>query len=393
MKKYGKIALVTVAIGLLAIGTIPQQSDAYTWYSNREDVAITSVNSTIWANLSWYYNTTGDSDVSINITLLDGLNLTGLGLMNFTVYNNESGNVHANLTVNTVLMINNTTIATTANAYANMSNYTGGSGERGVEYINLTFNCSENDVYVNISLMAQDFLWTNNTEIATIYTVRERYKTQPEITLDKDDSHYAVSDKVTFTIQNTDMLTIDNSTVTVVNLTILNATCVIDYPAHKTGNPIGNFSVDALHAGGSSVVQYVDYQKNGPYVKTMGDPQLDTFGDYEMGWRIKAYEAETDADWTFDPASTALSSYFPDLDTDTLTIEVDSKDYDFTLGSIVVDDVDLDDGLTDVEFKWTPLAEPVATTEEDGTDWMLIGGMVLLVCAVFVAVIFIAKKR
>jgi len=385
--KTAKIILATVAISIMVMGILPQ-SDAYTWYNNRDTVTVSSYNITGWINASIYYGdeVTGAGDNmtgnwSMPTTLNNSANIT------ITIYNNGTDPAHGNLTINGNSELTN---ATTINGgaeqavYLNVSNYT-------ENYMNLTFNANSTDVFVNISIHWNDADVTDTDFITgthkIVSSIKERYKAHPEVKFDKADSWYTVEDKITFDISYYTNFTIE----------FYDMVVELAYPSDAINQPYSNISIDVLNNSMSAQSYLIGYQKHGPYVSSTGTAQQDIYGDYNVGMRVKAYENEKDCTWTFNPSSSDLAQYFPSLDTTSLVIEVDDVERDFTVGtdgSITIEETDFDEGLTTVDFTWTPASSPVTPTEPSGIDTgtlFIVGGVIVL-CIALIAVIVWSKR-
>jgi len=340
MKKIKNIALATIAIGFLIAFAMPQNTDAYTWYTSRESITIPSYNVSLgWINGTWYYGSWVSGA---------GENLTGNWSMptplnestelKFYIYNNGTGPIHCNLTVNGNHRLNN---STTINAGVEFSL---GFDESlyPQDYLNFTFNCDSTDVFVNVTIKWVNALVTKTTfitgNLGIIKSIKERYKTHPEIEFDRADSHYAVEDKIL--VQAPQLQDTANFTMEIydVNLTI-------HYPDHAINKPVTKVYIDYLNLTSPAETHYIGYQKKGPYVYSIGTPSKNSFGDYELGMRIKAYEDEKDCEWDFNPESSDLSEYFPQIDYDSLVIKIDGKTVDFNVSSIHIDEIDLDSGM------------------------------------------------
>ena len=382
----GKVILATVAIAIMVAGFIPQ-SEAYTWYSNRDTITVTSYNITGWVNVSFYYDdevAAAEENMTGNWSMPTTLNNTAN--ITITIYNrNATDPVHCNLTINGNSELTN---ATTINGgaeqdvYLNVSNYT-------ENYMNLTFNANRTDVFINISIQWTDADVTDTDFITGIHkivsSITERYKTHPEIEFDKSDSWYTVEDKITF-----DISYYTNFTVEFYDMVV-----ELSYPNHAVNQPYNNISIDVLNNSMTAQSYLIGYQKKGPYVSSIGTPQQNAYGDYELGMRIKAYEDEKDCTWEFDPSSSDLSEYFPYIDLNTLEIEiVGSDDVDFEIGSITIEDIDLDEGLTSVDFTWTPTTITPVAPPTEGVNWFtwLVIGLIISVCIILIAYIIVSRR-
>ncbi|MCD6468527.1 MAG: hypothetical protein J7L32_04360 [Thermoplasmata archaeon] len=388
--KTAKIILATVAIAMV-ITSIPNLTDAsYTWYTDRDTVTVSSYNITLgWVNASLYYGdyvSSAGENMTGNWSMPTALNETAS--ISMKIYNNGSTPIHCNLTVNGNQRVNNTTTINAGIEYSvgfTVSNYP-------QDYFNMTFNANSTDVFVNISIE-----WTNaevtKSEFITgthgiISSIKERYKTQPNIEFDKDDSWYTVEDKITVDISYYNNFTVE----------LYDVILDIDYPSHAVNSPYDTISIDTLNNTMSEQSYLIGYQKNGPYVYSTGTAQQDIYGDYELGVRIKAYEDEKDCSWTFNPSSSDLAEYFPSLNTDTLSIEFDGSDVDFDVssdGSITIEDIDVDEGLTTVEFTWTPSSDVTPTPTPTGISLttILFIGIIVILCVILVAYLMKAKHQ
>ena len=385
--KRATILLVAVAICGLLIANIPDSS-AYTWYSNRESISINSYTvGTGWLNTSIYYGdyvSGADENYTANWTLPTPINQSEN--LTIYIYNNGTGPIHCNLTVNGNERVND---STTINAGIE---FTVGFDESlyTQDYLNITFNANSTDVFLNITIK-----WVNATVTKTqfvtgshglVQSIQERYKTTPEIKFDNDESYYVVEDKIT--LGPPPHMVGTNWT-----MEIYNVNFTLTYPSHAINRPVTVIAIDSMNLSSDDATYYIGYQKYGPYVKTIGTPTQDPYGDYELGMRIYAYEDEDDCTWEFDPESTDLKDYFPYLDYDTLTIEINGVEYDFTRGSITISGIDLDEGTNTVEFTWTPeqVITPTPTAEETDTTLLCIGAGIIIVGIVLL--VLILKKK
>jgi len=339
-----------------------------------------------WINASLYYGSwvsSAGENMSANWSMPTPLNESNS--ISMKIYNNGSGPIHCNLTVNGHERVNN---STTINAGIEF-NVAFDTSLYPQDYLNITFNANSTDVFLNISINWVDATVTKTEFITGVHgligSIQERYKTHPEIKFDKDASYYVVEDKITIRPAFVDT----NNW----SMEIYDVNFTIQYPSNAINSPVSKIYVDYLNLSSPSETHYIGYQKYGPYVSRIGTPSQDPYGDYELGMRVYAYEDEEDCSWEFDPESSDLSSYFPSLDYDTLTIEINGIEYNFTRGSITISDIDLDEGQNTVEFQWTPeqVVTPVTPTERDTTLW-LIGAGILIVGVVLVALIFIKRK-
>ena len=391
MKKTAKIILATVAIAIMVMGILPSSdasSGTYTWYTNRDTVTATSYNMTGWINASIYYGdevtSAGDNMVS-NWSMPTKINETSN--VTITIYNNGTAPAHANLTVNGNSELTN---ATTINAgseqkvYLNVSSFT-------QNYINVTFNANSTDVFFNISVYWNNADVTDTSFITgshhIISSIKERYKSSPIITFDKSDSWYTVEDKIVFDISYYSGFTVE----------FYNIYVKLSYPSDAINQPYKTINIDALTNSMTAQSYLIGYQKDGPYVSSTGTAQQDIYGNYNIGMRLKAYENEKDCSWTFNPSSSDLAQYFPSFDTTSLVIKIDGVTTDYTIGndgSITIDNVDLDSGLTSVQFTWTPATSPVTPTTGGthlSTGTLIVVAGVIILSIALVAVIVRSK--
>ncbi len=386
------IAIVVLVVGCLLVSGIPvQDADAaYTWYSDREAIEVNSYNVTDgYMNATRDYGawaSTGDENISGNFSL--PAPMSDATSATWYVYNNDSDATNMNLTYNGVLLADNNTV----NAGVEWTG-TCSVASHDESYVNWSFNATdavEGHTFLNFTIHYEEVTITKSSHVTgsegLVSSIVERYKTNPEVAFDSDNSIYAVEDKITVN------LSVQDNTNNSVELH--GTTLYLTMPSHKESTP-SDISIGYINDTTAPQNYLLGYQKKGPYVSRMGDPTKDSLGDYELGVRLYTYEAEKDVTWTFDPTSTDLSEYFPELDTDTLQIEIDGKDVDFTTGSIETEEFDLDSGETTAYFSWTPEAEePIEPTEptEEEVDWFMVIAGTLIILGLLAIVIVVYRN-
>jgi len=373
----GKIfALVVTALAFLLVANIPV--DAETYVSGRETITITSITFDGDYSVSNLYMPAGGagSNISGSIKLWGGVNISQVDYMNFTVWNNETTPIKVNLTVNGVKLMDGATVASGATLTKTKTDYTTAGGNTSLIYINWSFNCNQtDDEYLNITIVINDGTVININSVAT---VTEWVKTTPHIEMNKDDTWYSVEDKIHVTNDAT------------IDLTNINIT--FSYPYQALNPSSTNILISALNSG-QSTNKYVSYQKQGPYVKSIGTPSRNAFGEYELYMRIKAYEDEDNVTWTIDATSAEWRDYFPQLDINSLEIYINDEQVEFTTGSIYIEDIELEDGLNDVYMKWTPAQQPIPPTPtEEGYGVEFYIGIIAIIFAI-IAVLFLITYR
>ena len=67
---------------------------------------------------------------------------------------------------------------------------------------------------------------------------------------------------------------------------------------------------------------------------------------------------------------------------------------DFEIGSITIEDIDLDEGLTSVDFTWTPTTITPVVPPTEGINWFtwLVIGLIISVCVILIAYIIVSRR-
>lgn len=371
----GKIfALVVTALAFLLVSSVHTNS---TFVTGRETIIITGGTCDInQQSVNNIYSPAGGAgtNVSGNVTL--PCKISELDDVNMSVYNGESHSITVNFTVNGVKLFDNVTINAGETVYRNLTNYTALGGDVNLTYFAWSGNCSDvDDEYFNLTITADD---ATIYDIDAFVTVLEEVETTPHIEMNKEDTWYSVTDKIIF--ENTCSVDIANVTVT------------FTYP-YQALNPSNTNVTFTSITSGETEYKYVYYQKQGPYIKTIGTPTRNAFGEYELNMRIKAYEDEDNVTWTIDPTSAEWRDYFPQLDINSLEIYINDEQVEFTTGSIYIEDIELEDGLNDVYMKWTPAQQPITPTPtERGYNVELIVGFIAVIVAI-IAVLWLVSKK
>ena len=368
-------ALVVTALAFLLVSSVYSNAE---FVSDRETVTVTGgvcdIDTYTDDNI---YSPAGGagSNVTGNLTL--PCKISELDDVNLSVYNGEVSAITVNFTVNGVKLFDNVSVSAGETVYRNLSNYTTLGGDVNLTYFAWSGNCSDvDDEYFNITIVADD---AEIYPIDDFVTVTEEVETTPHIEMDKDDTWYSVTDRITF----------DNNC----DVDIKNVTVTFTYP-YQALNPSDTNVTFSSVVSSESEYENVYYQKQGPYVKTIGSPSKNSFGEYELNMRIKAYEDEDNVTWTIDPTSSEWRDYFPSLDTNTLEIYINDEEVDFTTGSINIEDIELEDGLNDVSMKWTPASQPITPTPsaEGGEDIYIFLGIAVIIVAI-IAVVWLTHKE
>lgn len=271
------------------------------------------------------------------------------------------GNLSYNFTVNGVsnaTLWNKTTSTTVDVTLANMT-------ARGV---------STTDEYLNVSVVnwgandsgALSLNITTNGTYATLLTtfvssqlgsVREDIKTTPKIKTSRSSSYISVVDRALF--RNNIATTALGATSGFINLTSLNIR--VTYPSNAI-NDGGNLTYSKITSTNTtSGTRYgeVGYQKRGPWVKDVDS----TENTNEVEIEVRSYADFTDeVEWTIDFTDEEYEDYFSNVNINTLTITCDGDNIPFTNGSIVMDDIDLEEGENIFTFNWTTAVSTTVPT-------------------------------
>jgi len=372
----GKIfALVATALAFLLVSSVYTSS---TFVTGRETITITGGTCDInQQSVDNIYSPAGGAGTNVSGNVSLPCKISELDDVNMSVYNGEGSSITVNFTVNGVKLFDNVTIDAGETVYRNLTNYTALGGDVNLTYFAWSGNCSDvDDEYFNLTITADDATIYN---IDDFVTVLEEVETTPHIEMDKDDTWYSVTDKIIF--ENTCSIDIENVTVT------------FTYPYQALNPSDTNVTFNSITSG-ETEYKYVYYQKQGPYVRSIGNPTRNAFGEYELNMRIKAYEDEEDVTWTIDPSNAEWRNYFPQLDTNSLEIYINDEQVEFTTGSINIEDIELGDGLNDVYMKWTPTQQPITTipTEERyGVELYI--GIIAIIVAIIAVLWLVGKSR
>ena len=371
----GKIfALVVTALAFLLVSSVYTDS---TFVTGRETITITGGTCDInQYSVNNVYSPAGGAGTNVSGNVSLPCKISELDDVNMSVYNGESSAITVNFTVNGIKLFDNVTINAGETVYRNLTNYTTLGGDVNLTYFAWSGNCSDvDDEYFNITIIADD---AEIYPINDFVTVTEEVETTPHIEMDKEDTWYSVTDKITF----------ENSC----SVDITNVTLTFTYP-YQALNPSDTNVTFSSIASGETEYKYVYYQKQGPYVRSIGTPTRNAFGEYELNMRIKAYEDEDNVTWTIDPTSAEWRDYFPQLDTSTLEIYINDEEVEFTTGSISIEEIELEDGLNDVYMKWTPAQQPITPTPtEEGYGAEFYIGVIAIIVAI-IAVLFLITYR
>lgn len=176
----------------------------------------------------------------------------------------------------------------------------------------------------------------------------------------------------------------------------------IDYPSSVVSDnpdlyPFNGTVVDTAD------VLYVEYQKYGAF-HDIDENDLDlTPGTGTVTVEFESSDEMEDATWTIDPTDEIWDGAFDGINMETLSIEVNGHDYDdWEAGSIVMENLDIDEGNNEFVFAWTaetqpPAEEPTADiwTQEAVTgvpNWAL-AAIGFIVVIAFIAIWKNEKKK
>lgn len=368
--------LVIIALVFLALSI----TNAGDYVSGRETITISSVTFDGNYYVSTIYMPAGGAGNNISGSIkLWGVNISKVDYMNFTVWNNETTPIKVNLTVNGIKLMDNLTVSSGSEITKTKTDYITAGGNTSLIYINWTFNCNQSDdEYLNITIVIDN---KEATYIDDVITITEWVKTTPHIEMNRDDTWYSVEDKIHIT---------NDATIDLANINI-----TFSYPYQALNPSSNNIFISSLNSG-QSTNKYISYQKQGPYIKSIGSPSRNAFGEYELYMRIKSYEYEENVTWSIDYTSSEWRDYFPQLDVSSLEIYINDEPIDFATGNnIYMEYIQLDDGINDVYMKWTPSAPstPIPPYEEElfTFDIGFIIGILIIIFAILI-IFFILFK-
>lgn len=371
MKRTAVAVGVSLAIFLLLVSSV----SATTWYTYREDVAISSgycdINSVIKLD-----NVPTWGNVSGNISL--PCNIDNLSAMNFSVYNvtgadcgsHNGGGQTYNLTVNGI-DVNSTSWINSSNQinWTSLTHYTAQGGSVTVKYISWVFDCSFQGI-LNITIVATDAT-LSSTYLANNLTMKEKDLTTPTVGMSQPAAFWTVNDSI-------------NVTANPYLFDLTDLTLNITYPGHTVGTPTTTTAtVTTLAVNGTATDRYVQYQKRGPFVYDV-DEDIDG-RSHEVTIKLSCQELLTNVvDWTVYIDEDKYDDAFDTLNYNTLDVELNGVDQDWDEGSVELEDFTVFASIAGNKwvFAWTTAIAPApvrrAGIVDSFVDWMngeVISGM------------------
>lgn len=379
MKRIGYVITVVIALAFLS-NLVSSQT---IWETTRETITVTGATADIKYNESYLYMPAGGagSNISGNISL--PCNIANLSTMNFIVENNEATAITVNLTVNGVKLLDSYSVASGASVTKSLSDYQTAGGDTSLTYIAWSFNASDtDDEYLNITIGANDaniYSWFSSR-----YSVVEKTVSTPYIKDKLSNSWFTVTDRINVT---NDL----NYNLTDVNMTF-------SYPSHAINQPYSYKNITLIQNNSYAYLD-ISYQKYGPYIY-----RIERDGN-TVTVKVRSHELLVDVvDWLIDPTDDFYSEYFSRVNLNTLTVEKEGVEIDWTNdnGKIFIEDLTLPEGYTDFTFSWTPSVAPPApaVTEEEVPFWQQetyglsnATWLAIIVLIAIGAVIYFEKKK
>lgn len=333
-----------VLVGILGLcilfGYLNFSDSNNTYVSGRDTVYICSGKLDFEHQESNLYSpVTPGMNISSIITL--PCEISNLTYMNFTIWNNESTKICVNLTVNNITLLDSYSLNAGSEVTVNLTNYTNAGGDLNLTYIYWIFSSNQtDDEYINITLKGDDV--TIASRYLELIEVKEKDKSTPEVGIEREASFFAVEDKIK--LKNEFKFNISD-----INLTVC-------YPPNAVNKPVRYIYVDNATVN-QTIYKRIGYIKYAPYIYDIQEPVYED-NQYTLEVTVKSYENLIDCvRWEIDPDSSFWKDYFPKLNYDTLEITINDESVEFSQGSIILENISLDDGYNDVVFTWTPTTE------------------------------------
>lgn len=182
--------------------------------------------------------------------------------------------------------------------------------------------------------------------VTTGYSVNGEFVSDPFVAEDEDNSYYTVENYVTLNNTNN-------------NFTLSNILVELSYPsdARNIDSAIGtNYTVASLDYNKTSTTT-IGYQAYGPYIV---GKSIDEGTENVMEFRVKSPRDFNRVDFYLNIDD--YSGFFPQFNTDTLSVEVNgrSESFDIAQGSTIIkiENFDLDAGSNTITLTWTPSTVP-----------------------------------
>lgn len=314
---------MTLVIGLLLgvfMLSVATTSGSSTWSSYREDVSIGSGHVD-------FIEVIPLSNYDGSLTNVSGFfkipcDIDNLKYFCFNVSNAGSFTLSYNLTVNSVNLNSTSTIPISTTNRTRKIHYHQASGNKNQTNITWSFNSNRT---CNLSI----YLVGENAPLETHWidksiTIKECDISDPSVGNSK------TSSSSFWTVNNS----INVTNTAIVNLSDLR--CNITYPSHKVTNGSAYVWFNSL-LNSTIKENYTMYQKFAPYVYTVEEDVTDDV--HIVTIKLRSHETIRDVvEWNLDLDSDVYDDYFDTLDYSSLDVELNNDDFDYTRGSIIMED-------------------------------------------------------
>jgi len=384
MKKQIVILLVMMAFLVLGVS----QAGAFTYYSNRSDIAISS--GTVDIGTTLYYNgTTTTHYVNFTLPCYVG-NLThATTVFTITSPTGVTGRkLHYNLTVNGNVCNATSVVANQSHNHTTLTQMVTAGVLDNATYLNLSFNVNNSHNQISLVIKSGANAPLRSAWINDVITTAERDVVAPTVGTSTTNSFFTVND----------------SCVIVSDLwfNVSDLRFNITYPSTSVSSPDSNFTIANLTANGTST-DYTTYQKRGPYVDSVDDAA--SSGTHIVTIEVWGRELVTLAvDWTLDPDDSVYGGSFDTLNYDTLVVKQNGVTKSWSEGSVDMEDLTIKNGSSSNTFTFTWTAGGVGgvggtsgaavlgdngTVFSDISDWFMASylGVPLLVWIIIVALV------
>jgi hypothetical protein len=346
-----KLALISI-VALIFLGMSVASASATTWETYREDISISSMTVDI-DQTYWHNDTTTGLYENVSLPCQAGnLNRT-MSYFNISSTANVSYDLSVNgQSFNTTSVLNNTYYNTS------LASIISGGVDQASTYLNFTFEVNATGSTIEIAVYGNDASCTSSF-INSTETVKESDGNTPSVATKSVDSFWSVNDSIN----------VSHS----IGYTLTDISATFNYPSHAISEPTSSYNYGSI-ASGSGSTKYVEYQKYGPYVYSVDE---DVDGDeHTVTVQVKSNELLTDVvQYTLNPTDEEYNGHFDTLNYDTLDVELNNVEIDWSEGSINMDELTVRTSQMDNEFTFTWTEEqPVEPEKEEFIlpAWMII---------------------
>jgi len=325
--------LVILGAFLFALSLALAPTSSAEWYDSG-DRATVSIES---ATLDFEYGISDDSQMTYSKTVYlpcDYVELIGMVDPVITVNCTDAGGLTYSVEINGDTVVNNAVIGG-AGSHTRTASYVAGQltdNTTTTLYINITGNNTNNEIFLYFE---GDDVPVSSTWIALADITQEDDGDTPSV-----GGIWSVRDNLTIT--NTlgyDLTDIDVK---------------VDYPSTVVSdNPTLWFN-DSSVSNGNTDTGYIEYQKYGPANELDEDDVTATDGSVIVD--LQSDDKLEGAEWEIDFNDDVWDGAFDDIDYDTLTIEINGDEVeedDWEQGSLIIENIDIDEGENEIEFTWT----------------------------------------